>query len=102
MRIAITGGAGFIGSQLALNLQEKHEILIVDKMRSSATFENGNLQSFGHFKNLLEFDGELFAGDINDEKVLKRLKILSQRLFFIKQQFQTLRFLIKLRFYKPI
>ncbi|EFN3025108.1 NAD-dependent epimerase/dehydratase family protein, partial [Campylobacter jejuni] len=28
MRIAITGGAGFIGSQLALNLQEKHEILI--------------------------------------------------------------------------
>ena len=26
MRVAITGGAGFIGSQLALNLQEKHEI----------------------------------------------------------------------------
>ena len=60
MRVAITGGAGFIGQQLALNLQEKHEILIIDKMRSSATFENGNLQSFGHFKNLLEFDGELF------------------------------------------
>lgn len=57
MRVAITGGAGFIGSQLALNLQEKHEILIIDKMRSSATFENGNLQSFGHFKiylNLME------------------------------------------------
>lgn len=50
MKIAITGGAGFIGSQLALNLQDKHEILIIDKMRSSATFENGNLQSFGHFK----------------------------------------------------
>ncbi len=50
MKIAITGGAGFMGSQLALNLQEKHEILIIDKMRSSATFENGNLQSFGHFK----------------------------------------------------
>ncbi|MCW1583759.1 hypothetical protein OLS73_11515, partial [Campylobacter jejuni] len=30
MKIAITGGAGFMGSQLALNLQEKHEILIID------------------------------------------------------------------------
>ncbi|HED8709465.1 TPA: NAD-dependent epimerase/dehydratase family protein, partial [Campylobacter jejuni] len=82
MRVAITGGAGFIGSQLALNLQEKHEILIIDKMRSSATFENGNLQSFGHFKNLLEFDGELFAGDINDEKVLKKIEDFKPEIIF--------------------
>ncbi|MGI7190706.1 ADP-glyceromanno-heptose 6-epimerase [Campylobacter coli] len=82
MRVAITGGAGFIGSQLALNLQEKHEILIVDKMRSYATFENGNLQSFGHFKNLLEFDGELFAGDINDEKVLKKIEDFKPEIIF--------------------
>lgn len=79
MKIAITGGAGFIGSQLALNLQEKHEILIIDKMRSYVTFENGNLQSFGHFKNLLDFNGELFVGDINDEKVLKKSKILNPK-----------------------
>lgn len=82
MKIAITGGAGFIGSQLALNLQEKHEILIIDKMRNNATFENGNLQSFGHFKNLLEFDGELFAGDINDEKVLKKIEDFKPEIIF--------------------
>lgn len=71
MKILISGGAGFIGSQLALELQENHEILIIDKMRSSAVFENGNLESFGHFKNLLDFHGELYVGDINDEKTLK-------------------------------
>ncbi|TEY12709.1 ADP-glyceromanno-heptose 6-epimerase, partial [Campylobacter sp. CH185] len=65
-----------------LNLQEKHEILIIDKMRSSATFENGNLQSFGHFKNLLEFDGELFVGDINDEKVLKKIEDFKPEIIF--------------------
>ncbi|HEC1746990.1 TPA: ADP-glyceromanno-heptose 6-epimerase [Campylobacter lari] len=74
MKIVITGGAGFIGSALALELQNKHEVLIVDKMRSSATFENGNLESFGHFKNILDFEGELYVGDINDEKTLKVIK----------------------------
>ena len=74
MKIVVTGGAGFIGSQLALNLQEKHEVLIIDKMRSGVTFENGNLQSFGHFKKLLDFDGELFVGDINDEEVFKKIE----------------------------
>ncbi|KIU98006.1 ADP-L-glycero-D-manno-heptose-6-epimerase, partial [Vibrio parahaemolyticus] len=64
MKIVITGGAGFIGSALALELQDKHEVLIVDKMRSSTTFENENLESFGHFKNILDFEGELYVGDI--------------------------------------
>ncbi|EAK5206365.1 NAD-dependent epimerase/dehydratase family protein, partial [Campylobacter coli] len=82
MKIAITGGAGFIGSQLALNLQDEHEILIIDKMRSYATFENGNLQSFGHFKNLLDFNGELFVGDINDEKVLKKIEDFKPEVIF--------------------
>lgn len=39
MRIAITGGAGFIGSQLALALQENNEILIIDKMRGCELFK---------------------------------------------------------------
>ncbi|EAL3832363.1 ADP-glyceromanno-heptose 6-epimerase [Campylobacter upsaliensis] len=68
MRIIITGGAGFIGSNLALALQEKHEVLIIDKMRSDKRLDNGNLESFGHFKNLLEFKGELFVGDICEAK----------------------------------
>ncbi|EGB5536057.1 ADP-glyceromanno-heptose 6-epimerase [Campylobacter upsaliensis] len=68
MRIIITGGAGFIGSNLALALQEKHEVLIIDKMRSDKRLDNGNLESFGHFKNLLDFKGELFVGDICEAK----------------------------------
>jgi len=74
MRIVITGGAGFIGSALALALQEQHEILIVDKMRSTKLLDNGNLESFGHFKNLLDYEGELYIGDIKDPKSLEKIQ----------------------------
>lgn len=74
MRVVITGGAGFIGSRLALHLQNDHEVLVVDKMRSEERFSNGNLQSFGHFKNLLEFQGELYVGDICEGKTLQKIK----------------------------
>lgn len=82
MKIAITGGAGFIGSQLALSFQEENEILIIDKMRSGELLENGNLESFGHFKNLLEFDGSLFVGDIKDEKTFKKIKDFKPDIIF--------------------
>ncbi|AJC90382.1 ADP-L-glycero-D-mannoheptose-6-epimerase [Campylobacter subantarcticus LMG 24377] len=84
MKIVITGGAGFIGSALALELQDKHEVLIVDKMCSSVTFENGNLESFGHFKNILDFEGELYVGDINDEKTLNVIKDFKPDVIFHK------------------
>lgn len=71
MRIIITGGAGFIGSNLAKALQEKHEILIIDKMQGEERFANGNLKCLGHFKNLLDFNGELIIGCINDLEVLE-------------------------------
>ena len=51
--ILITGGAGFIGSNLAFYFQEKFphsHIVILDCFRSEVTFANGNLQSFGHYK----------------------------------------------------
>ncbi|MCR4942201.1 MAG: ADP-glyceromanno-heptose 6-epimerase [Campylobacter sp.] len=75
-KIVITGGAGFIGSSLANFFDKKFKktkVLVVDKFRSNETFSNGNLKSFGHFKNLLGFGGEIYAGDINCEKTLKKI-----------------------------
>lgn len=82
MRVVITGGAGFIGSRLALHLQRDNEILVVDKMRSEERFSNGNLQSFGHFKNLLEFTGELYVGDICEEKTLQKIREFKPEVIF--------------------
>ena len=56
MRILVTGGAGFIGSNLALTLQKKFlkaEITIVDDFRS------------GDFKNLIDFEGEIITLDLS-------------------------------------
>jgi len=74
--ILITGGAGFIGSNLAFYFQENYpdaHIVILDLFRSNLTLSNGNLKSFGHFKNLLGFRGEVISGDINDKGLLNTL-----------------------------
>ncbi len=74
--ILITGGAGFIGSNLAFyfqnNFPESH-IVIFDCLRNDETFSSNNLKSFGHYKNLINFNGELICGNINNQKDLSRL-----------------------------
>ena len=55
-RILVTGGAGFIGSNLTLALQERHpdaEITVVDDFRS------------GDFRNLRGFRGDFIAADVS-------------------------------------
>jgi ADP-L-glycero-D-manno-heptose 6-epimerase len=55
-KILVTGGAGFIGSNLALRLQELHpgaRIVVVDDFRS------------GDFKNLQGFRGDCVAADVS-------------------------------------
>lgn len=74
--ILITGGAGFIGSNLAFYFQEHYpmsHVVVLDLFRSNVTLSNGNLKSFGHFKNLLGFRGEVISGDINDKVLLETL-----------------------------
>lgn len=75
--ILITGGAGFIGSNLAFYFQDNYpgaRVIVFDLFRSGDTFDNGNLKSFGHFKNLLGFRGEILCGDLNDPAVWERFR----------------------------
>ena len=75
--ILITGAAGFIGSNLCFYFQENYpeaKVVAFDCFRSGETFSNGNLKSFGHFKNLLGFKGIVVSGDINDQEALKALE----------------------------
>ncbi|MCD6235143.1 MAG: ADP-glyceromanno-heptose 6-epimerase [Candidatus Neomarinimicrobiota bacterium] len=64
-KILITGGAGFIGSNLVKTITSRWpdaEICVLD------AFVNG------HFKNLIGYQGELIAGDLTDENILRQLK----------------------------
>ena len=51
MRILVTGGAGFIGSNLAKRLErDGHEVVVLDNFYS------------GDFSNLVDFKGDVIAG----------------------------------------
>ena len=76
--ILITGGAGFIGSSIAFYLQQNFKnvkLVIFDCFRNSQVFSNGNLQSFGHYKNLIGFNGDVICGNLNIQKDLSKLKL---------------------------
>ena len=74
--ILITGGAGFIGSNLAFYLQENFpnsKVIVFDCFRNNEIFPNGNLKSFGHYKNLIGFKGDIICGNINNQADLALL-----------------------------
>jgi UDP-glucose 4-epimerase len=61
MDIAVTGGAGFIGSHIAEELQKEHEVKVIDNLSS------------GRKQNIPE-NLELVESDIKDEDLEKHLK----------------------------
>ncbi len=61
MRILITGGAGFIGSHLAFDLQTDHDVTVFDNFSS------------GTNKNLRHFNGIIVVGDIRDSDAVNKL-----------------------------
>jgi len=74
--ILITGGAGFIGSNLIFYFQKKYpssKIVVFDCFRNGSTFTNGNLRSLGHYKNLIGFNGNVVCGNINSKADLALL-----------------------------
>ncbi|WP_104758682.1 ADP-glyceromanno-heptose 6-epimerase [Helicobacter bizzozeronii] len=70
--IVITGGAGFIGSNLAFYFQKHHpgaRVIVLDR------FRGGEPNSLGHFKNLIGFEGEIISADITHNlNALKRIE----------------------------
>lgn len=60
MKILVTGGAGFVGSNLALALQKEHEVSVLDNFIS------------GDHRNLAGFEGDVITGDIRDDSVFSK------------------------------
>ncbi len=83
--ILITGGAGFIGCNLAFYFQKHYpdaNVTVFDKFRNQERFSNGNLKSFGHYKNLIGFKGKVIAGDITSKEDLAGLESMDWDFIF--------------------
>ena len=68
--ILITGGAGFIGSNLAFYLQENFpnsKVIVFDCFRNNEIFHNGNITHFGHYNKKTDFKKVKKGRNINKD-----------------------------------
>ena len=82
MNALVTGGAGFIGSNVVGLLQEKNwNVTVLDNL------------STGYARNLEDFDGEFVRGDVRDKdvvhKVMKGVDVVFHLVMSIKYYFRT-------------
>lgn len=61
MKILITGGCGFIGSNLAEELSKEHDVVILDDL------------STGRIENIEDIDVEFIDGSVTDLEILKNI-----------------------------
>lgn len=76
MNILITGGAGFIGSNLAFELKRRYpdcKLTIFDKFNTGQKRFKGNYKYFGDYKNLIGLDAEIIAGDLLNKNDIENL-----------------------------
>ncbi len=73
MNVLITGGAGFIGSQLAREIQNRYpswKVTIFDKFNNLEKRSNGNFKYFGDYKNLVGLNVDVIVGDLKADSDL--------------------------------
>ena len=61
MKVLITGGCGFIGSNLAEKLSKEHDVVILDDL------------STGRIENIEDIDVEFIDGSVTDLEILKNI-----------------------------
>jgi hypothetical protein len=68
MRILLTGGAGYIGSHIALALlEDNHNVYILDN------HSNSNPRSVDAIKKVSGFEVPVFVGDVSNKELLKSI-----------------------------
>ena len=73
MRVLLTGGAGFIGSHIALLLLERgYDVLILDSFANSSSNVIKHLENFLDNKSL-KYKLRVIKGDIRDKKILESI-----------------------------
>ena len=84
-KILITGGAGFIGSQLAAYILDntvEAEVTIFDCFRGDSLDDVFVSSSLGHFENIKNLDLRVIVGDLSERRSLDNLERIEFDIIF--------------------